>query len=131
MSMVVMAIGQLVFNRLLVNYSTNAVAAYQIGGTGKYADRIEDRFEHASSKLLRIMLEDGDLKARLSSMKSYFLLARGDFLMHFLDIAAPLRTLTRSGSAASPNFFPSAVSTNCKPSIMSFQASSGNSPPFS
>ena len=32
MSMVVMAIGQLVFNRLLVNYSTNAVAAYQIGG---------------------------------------------------------------------------------------------------
>ena len=58
-----------------------------IVGTGKYADRIEDRFEHASSKLLRIMLEDGDLKARLSSMKSYFLLARGDFLMHFLDIA--------------------------------------------
>ena len=32
MSMVIMAIGQLVFNRLLVNYSTNAVAAYQIGG---------------------------------------------------------------------------------------------------
>ena len=32
MSMVVMAVGQLVFNRLLVNYSTNAVAAYQIGG---------------------------------------------------------------------------------------------------
>ena len=32
MSMVVMAIGQLVFDRLLVNYSTNAVAAYQIGG---------------------------------------------------------------------------------------------------
>merc|ERR1712159_199923 len=58
-----------------------------IVGTGKYADRIEDRFEHASSKLLRIMLEDGDLKARLSSMKSYFLLARGDFLMHFLVIA--------------------------------------------
>ena len=32
MSMVIMAIGQLVFNLLLVNYSTNAVAAYQIGG---------------------------------------------------------------------------------------------------
>ena len=32
MSMVVMSIGQLVFNRLLVNFSTDAVAAYQIGG---------------------------------------------------------------------------------------------------
>jgi len=32
MSMVVMALGQLVFNRLLIKYSTSAVAAYQIGG---------------------------------------------------------------------------------------------------
>ena len=32
MSMVVMSLGQLVFNRLLVNFSTDAVAAYQIGG---------------------------------------------------------------------------------------------------
>ena len=32
MSMVVMALGQLVFNRLLIKFSTSAVAAYQIGG---------------------------------------------------------------------------------------------------
>lgn len=32
MSMIVMSIGQLVFNRLLVNFSTDAVAAYQVGG---------------------------------------------------------------------------------------------------
>ena len=32
MSFIVMAIGQLFFNRILVNYSTGAVAAYQIGG---------------------------------------------------------------------------------------------------
>ena len=32
MSMIVMALGQLVFNRLLVKFSTSAVAAYQIGG---------------------------------------------------------------------------------------------------
>tara|TARA_A100000164_G_scaffold16408_1_gene13535 strand:- start:98 stop:805 length:708 start_codon:yes stop_codon:yes gene_type:complete len=31
-SMVVMALGQLVFNRLLIKFSTSAVAAYQIGG---------------------------------------------------------------------------------------------------
>ena len=32
MSFIVMALGQLVFNRILVNFSTGAVAAYQIGG---------------------------------------------------------------------------------------------------
>ena len=32
MSFIVMALGQLVFNRILVNYSTDAVAAYQVGG---------------------------------------------------------------------------------------------------
>ena len=32
MSMVIMSIGQLIFNRILVHFSTDAVAAYQIGG---------------------------------------------------------------------------------------------------
>jgi putative MATE family efflux protein len=32
MSMVIMAFGQLVFNRILVRFSTDAVAAYQVGG---------------------------------------------------------------------------------------------------
>tara|TARA_B100000745_G_scaffold141234_1_gene92199 strand:+ start:7405 stop:8763 length:1359 start_codon:yes stop_codon:yes gene_type:complete len=32
MSMIIMAFGQLVFNRILVRFSTDAVAAYQVGG---------------------------------------------------------------------------------------------------
>ena len=32
MSMVIMSIGQLVFNRILVHFSTDSVAAYQVGG---------------------------------------------------------------------------------------------------
>ena len=32
MSMIVMSLGQLVFNKMLVNFSTDAVAAYQVGG---------------------------------------------------------------------------------------------------
>ena len=32
MSMIVMSVGQLVFNKILVNFSTDAVAAYQVGG---------------------------------------------------------------------------------------------------
>lgn len=32
MSMIIMSLGQLIFNRILVHFSTDAVAAYQIGG---------------------------------------------------------------------------------------------------
>ena len=32
MSMIIMALGQGVFNKILVNYSSNAVAAYQVAG---------------------------------------------------------------------------------------------------
>ena len=32
MSMIIMAFGQLVFNRILVYFSTDSVAAYQVGG---------------------------------------------------------------------------------------------------
>ena len=32
MSMIVMSVGQLLFNKILVNFSTDAVAAYQVGG---------------------------------------------------------------------------------------------------
>ena len=32
MSMIIMALGQGVFNKILINYSPNAVAAYQVGG---------------------------------------------------------------------------------------------------
>lgn len=65
-----------------IQFGPNAII-----GTGKYADRILERFEHAADRLMRVMWEEGDLKSRLSSIKMYFLLARGDFLVHFLDTA--------------------------------------------
>ena len=54
---------------------------------GEMAARIERAFKHASAGLLRAVLDDGDLRARLRSLKKYFLLHQGDFLVHFVDIA--------------------------------------------
>ena len=39
MSMIIMAFGQLVFNRILVHFSTDAVAAYQVGEIGRASCR--------------------------------------------------------------------------------------------
>ena len=54
---------------------------------GEMAERIERAFEHASATLLGAVLDDGDLRARLRSLKKYFLTHQGDFLVHFVDIA--------------------------------------------
>ena len=65
-----------------------ALDAFATGRDGdEMAGRIERAFEHASAGLLRAVLDDGDLRARLRGLKKYFLLRQGDFLVHFVDIA--------------------------------------------
>ena len=63
-----------------------------LGGAGRGAalaiSRAEAAHRHASDGLLRAVLERGDLRARLRSVKRYFLLDQGDFMVHFVDIAA-------------------------------------------
>ena len=56
-------------------------------GGGTHAARINAAFKHASNGLLGMVLKEGDLHARLCSLKRYFLLDKGDFLVHFVDIA--------------------------------------------
>lgn len=56
-------------------------------GSGTHAARINAAHRHASVGLLRAVLGDGDLHGRLRAMKRYFLLDKGDFLVHFTDNA--------------------------------------------
>ena len=58
------------------------------GGAALAISRAEAAHRHASDGLLRAVLERGDLRARLRSVKRYFLLDQGDFMVHFVDIAA-------------------------------------------
>ncbi|KAJ7516840.1 hypothetical protein O6H91_21G000900 [Diphasiastrum complanatum] len=60
---------------------TNAGARHQ------YLDRINIAYNFASAELLNLIINKFDLLARLRSVKHYFLLDQGDFLVHFMDIA--------------------------------------------
>lgn len=56
-------------------------------GANAHASRINAAHKHASVGLLRAVLGDGDLHGRLRAVKRYFLLDKGDFLVHFTDNA--------------------------------------------
>ncbi|KAH3758321.1 gamma-tubulin complex component 2 [Pelomyxa schiedti] len=52
-----------------------------------YAEIINKTFSFASKSLLNLLMHKHKLLACLKSIKSYFLLAQGDFLVHFMDTA--------------------------------------------
>ncbi|CAM9679069.1 unnamed protein product, partial [Phaeothamnion confervicola] len=52
------------------------------------AEAIERAYDFASRTLLELVMGEERLRARLRSMKHYFLLDRGDFFVHFMDVAA-------------------------------------------
>ncbi|XP_061665846.1 gamma-tubulin complex component 2 isoform X2 [Syngnathoides biaculeatus] len=51
-----------------------------------YVEQIEKAFNYASKVLLHFLLEEKELVARLRSMKHYFLMDKGDFFVHFMDL---------------------------------------------
>uniref|UniRef100_H2ZE08 Gamma-tubulin complex component n=1 Tax=Ciona savignyi TaxID=51511 RepID=H2ZE08_CIOSA len=52
----------------------------------EYVQQIEQAHSYASQLLLDLLMEEHNLAARLRSVKSYFLLNDGDFLLHFMDL---------------------------------------------
>ena len=48
---------------------------------------VHKMYRYASQKLLELVMKDYDLMETLRTMKRYFLLDQGDFLVHFLDAA--------------------------------------------
>ncbi|XP_067118956.1 gamma-tubulin complex component 2-like [Centruroides vittatus] len=53
----------------------------------QYVERIETAYNFASKKLLDLLMEGSDLLGRLKSVKHYFLLDQGDFIVQFMDMA--------------------------------------------
>ncbi|GAB1597452.1 gamma-tubulin complex component 2-like [Argonauta hians] len=51
-----------------------------------YFDQIEKAHNYASKVLLNLLMEEQELMARLRSMKHYFLLDKGDFIVQFMDM---------------------------------------------
>lgn len=52
-----------------------------------YAERIGVAYQYASKKILRILLDESNLVAHLNSVKHYFFMDKGDFIVLFMDIA--------------------------------------------
>ncbi|KAI3975658.1 hypothetical protein MKX01_023084 [Papaver californicum] len=52
-----------------------------------YLECIKAAYDFASGELLNLIKEKYDLMGKLLSIKHYFLLDQGDFLVHFMDIA--------------------------------------------
>ena len=53
----------------------------------EYTATIEAAYRSASGVLLKHLMGTLQLKQRLMSLKRFFLLDQGDFLVHFLDLA--------------------------------------------
>lgn len=52
----------------------------------RYYDQIEKAYSYASQLLLTLLIEEKELMARLKSIKHYFLLDKGDFIVQFMDM---------------------------------------------
>ncbi|KAK3086762.1 hypothetical protein FSP39_022926, partial [Pinctada imbricata] len=52
----------------------------------KYYDQIEKAYNYASKLLLEMLMEEKELMARIRSIKHYFLMNKGDFIVQFMDM---------------------------------------------
>ncbi|XP_060079665.1 gamma-tubulin complex component 2-like isoform X1 [Ylistrum balloti] len=52
----------------------------------RYTEQIEGAYNYASKVLLELLMEEKQLMARIRSMKHYFLLDKGDFIVQFMDM---------------------------------------------
>lgn len=69
-----------------ISYSGATELIYSLHNK-QYVEQIEQAFVFASKKLLDLLIKEHDLIGRLTSIKHYFLLEQGDYLVHFMDIA--------------------------------------------
>ncbi|KAJ8284904.1 hypothetical protein COCON_G00037540 [Conger conger] len=51
-----------------------------------YVEQIEKAYNYASKVLLDFLMEEKELVTRLRSIKHYFLMDKGDFFVHFMDL---------------------------------------------
>ncbi|XP_068438926.1 gamma-tubulin complex component 2 [Clinocottus analis] len=51
-----------------------------------YVEQIEKSYNYASKVLLAFLMEEKELVSRLRSIKHYFLMDKGDFFVHFMDL---------------------------------------------
>ena len=57
------------------------------GNSRVYAQLVQEAYASSSQRVLNLLVDGGNLVRRLQSVKRFFLLDQGDWLVHFLDLA--------------------------------------------
>ncbi|KAL0101794.1 hypothetical protein PUN28_019142 [Cardiocondyla obscurior] len=68
-----------------VQWGKQEPLSYQYQGQ-KYIAAIDRAYSEAARKLLEVLMKENDLMGRLRSVKNYFLLAQGDFVVQFMNL---------------------------------------------
>ncbi|XP_014224531.1 gamma-tubulin complex component 2-like isoform X1 [Trichogramma pretiosum] len=55
----------------------------------KFISAIDRAYSEAARTLLEVLIQENDLMGRLRSVKNYFLLAQGDFVVQFMNLCEP------------------------------------------
>lgn len=83
-----------------------------------YAERIDASYRFTSKELLRLLIEESDLFGRLKSIKHYFFMDQGDYIVQFMDLAG--EELEKDINDISPNRLDSLLELALRTSMMNF-----------
>lgn len=81
-----------------------------------YIESIETAYKFASKELLHLLIDESDLIGKLKSIKHYFFMDFGDFIVQFLDLAA--EELEKEIDDIAPNRLESLLELSLRTSLM-------------
>ena len=81
-----------------------------------YIESIESGYKFASKELLHLLVDESDLIGRLKSIKHYFFMDFGDFIVQFMDLAA--EELEKEIDDIAPNRLESLLELSLRTSLM-------------
>ena len=82
----------------------------------EYSSRVDSAFQSASRQLLSLLTHDADLLGHLQSVKHFFLLDQGDFIVNFVDMAE--EELHKSVGETNPSRLNSLLELAIKTSVL-------------
>lgn len=71
--------------RLSFNHHSDTVLKFSHTDDQHYINHINDAYVYSSKALMELIMDDHDLMGHLLSVKRYFLLQQGDFIVQFMD----------------------------------------------
>ncbi len=81
-----------------------------------YIESIETAYKFASKELLHLLVDESDLIGRLKSIKHYFFMDMGDFIVQFMDLAGD--ELEKEIDDIAPNRLDSLLELSLRTSLM-------------